>query len=160
MKYKIGFFAFANLFSFRWWGCFYKYMKGIIRYTNGNYKESIKDFEYILQNGAFEPVISLVYENLGINYTRLNDFIKAEEYLTISRNYEDQQNNGCLFMWLGYIYLVKQQHEESLNCFRKARQFSDKPVSKWLVNRNYIQEQIESLEDDIKAKYKDVLTNN
>ena len=160
MKYKTGFFAFVNLFSFRWWRCFYKYTRGVIRYTNGKYKESITDFEWILQNGAFDPVISLVYENLGINYARLNDFNKAEEYLEKSSKDKTQANNGYLHMWLGYVYLQKQRHEESLNCFLKARKLSEQPVDKWLVDHKYIQERIDSLEDEIKIKYKEILTNN
>ena len=160
MKFKTGFFVFRNIVSRTWCKSTYKYIRGIIRYTNGKYQASIDDFQWILDNGAFAPVTCLLYENLGINYARLQDFNKAEEYLVKSSIDKKQQDNGYLFMWLGYIYLVKKRYEESLNCFLKARQFSQQSIDKWLVDHQYIQERIDKLEDEIKNKYKEILTNN
>ena len=101
-----------------------------------------------------------MYENLGVNYVRMKDFNKAEEYLVRALDDKAQQRNGYLFMWLGYVYLVKKRHEESLACFRTARQLSQKGYYKWLVDHNYVERQIEELQEDIRDKYKGILKNN
>ncbi len=77
MKIKL-----RNLVSASWWNCAFRYARGVIRYAYGKYNDAIADFQWILKSGAFEPVSSLVYENLGINYARLKEFGKAEKYLS------------------------------------------------------------------------------
>jgi tetratricopeptide (TPR) repeat protein len=102
----------------------------------------------------------LLYENLGVNYVCLKDFDKAEEYLVRALDGKAQQRNGYLFMWLGYVYLVKKRREESLACFRSARQLSRRGYYKWLVDHNYVQRQIEELEEDIRGEYNTILRSN
>lgn len=160
MKFAIGYFAPRNLFNSDWWKCNFRYLRGLIRYIRGQYQASVDDFQWILNNCAFAPVEPLLYENLGMNYVRLKDFNKAEEYLVKASNNKTQQRNGYLFMWLGYVYLVMKRHEESLTCFRNARQLSQKGYYKWLVGHNYVEKRIEELEEEIRDKYKDILRNN
>jgi tetratricopeptide (TPR) repeat protein len=90
----------------------------------------------------------------------MRDFDKAEEYLVKAKDHEAQQQNGYLFMWLGYVYLVKKRHEESLACFQSARELSQKEYYKWLVDHSYVQRQIEELQGDIRDKYKAILRND
>ncbi len=160
MKFPIGNITPTNLFNRNWWKCNFRYLRGLIRYIRREYQASVDDFQWILNNGAVVPMNSLVYENLGINYVRLKDFDKAEEYLSKALNDKFQQKNGYLFMWLGYVYLVKKRHEESFTCFRNARQLSQRGYYKWLVDHNYVQRQIEELQEDIRNKYKEILKNN
>ena len=63
-------------------------------------------------------------------------------------------------MWLGYVYLVKKRHDESLNCFRKALHLGQKGIDKWMVQHKYVSERIDELEDKIKERYKEILTLN
>ncbi len=160
MKLKTGFFALRNISNGNWWICNYKYVRGLNRYSRGKYRGSIDDFQWILNNGAFAPVTHILYEHLGINYARLQEFNKAEEYLVKSSHDIRQQDNSYFLMWLGYVYLVKKEYEESLNCFRRARQFSQKGLNKWILDHQYIRERIDILEEEIKAKYKEILTCN
>ena len=160
MRFAIGYLTPKNLFNTDWWKCNFRYLRGLIRYIDKRYQSSVDDFQWILKNGSFAPVESLVYENLGVNYVRMKDFNKAEEYLVRALDDKAQQRNGYLFMWLGYVYLVKKRHEESLACFRTARQLSQKGYYKWLVDHNYVERQIEELQEDIRDKYKGILKNN
>ncbi|HSA77300.1 MAG TPA: tetratricopeptide repeat protein, partial [Nitrospirota bacterium] len=144
----------------RWWACGFRYTRGVIRYAYGKYNESIADFLWILKDGSFAPVSCLVYENLGINYARLEDFVKAEEYLTKSSQDKTQDDNGYLFMWLGYIHLINNRHDQSLNCFRKAQKHGRSGYQKWLVQEKYVEERINMLEDEIRKKYTDIFSNN
>jgi tetratricopeptide (TPR) repeat protein len=160
MKFRAGFFALRNISNLDWWKCFYKYVRGIIRLTHCKSQASIEDFQWILNNGAFSKVTSLLYENLGVNYARLHDFNKAEKYLIESSKDKEQENNAHLFMWLGYVYLMKEKHEEALNYFQKSRKFTSKRIDRWVVNEQYIKKRINDLEDEIRIKYKEVLTNN
>ncbi len=155
MKLKL-----RNLFSVNWWKCAYRYTRGVIRYAYGKYNGSVDDFLWILKNGAFAPVSYLIYENLGINYARLKNFTKAEEYFIKSSSDKTQEDNGYLFMWLGYIHLINKRHEQALDCFRKAREHGRAGYQKWLVQEKYVDEQINSLETEIRKKYTDIFPNN
>ena len=126
MKLKL-----QNILSVGWWKCAYLYIRGVIRYAGGKYDASIADFQWILKNGAFASISCLVYENLGINYARLKDFGKAEEYLFKAAD-NTQKDNGYLFMWLGYIHLINNGHEQALDCFRNAREHGRTGYQKWL----------------------------
>lgn len=160
MKFAIGCLTPGNLFNSDWWKCSFRYLRGLIRHIRREYQASVDDFQWILNNRAFARVDYLLYENLGMNYVRLKDFDKAEEYFIKAKDHKAQQQNGYLFMWLGYVYLVKRRHEESLACFRTARQLSQKGYHKWLVDHNYVQRQIEEFEEEIREKYKGILKNN
>jgi tetratricopeptide (TPR) repeat protein len=154
MKLKL-----RNLLSVSWWKCAYRYTRGVIRYAYGKYDDSIADFQWILKNGSFASVSCLVYENLGINYARLKDFVNAEENL-FKAAADIQEDNGYLFMWLGYIHLINNRHEQALDCFRNAREHGRTGYQKWLVQEKYIKERINLLEDEIRKKYTDVFSNN
>jgi tetratricopeptide (TPR) repeat protein len=160
MKFAIGYFTPRNLLNSDWWKCNFRYLRGLIRYIRQKYQASVDDFQWILNNRTFARVDYLLYENIGINYVRLKDFNKAEEYLLKAKDHKAQQQNGYLFMWLGYVYLVKKRYEESLACFRTARQLSQKGYYKWLVDHNYVERQIEQLQEDIRGKYNAILRNN
>ena len=139
----------------------YKYLRGVNRLLHGRYEASINDFQWILDNGITSTVTkSLIYENLGVNFARLHKFNKAEEYLVKSSNDKKQQDSGHLFMWLGYVYLMKERYEDSINCFLKAREFGKKGLDRLVVDRQYIQNRIDQLDAEIKNKYKEILTNN
>jgi len=155
MKFKL-----LNLLNVSWWKCAYLYMRGVIRYADGKYEASVADFLWILNNGAFAPVSGLVYENLGINYARLNDLVKAEEYLFKASDNIRKKDNGYLFMWLGYIHLINNRHEQALDCFRKARDYGRTGYQKWLVQEKYVKERIDMLEVEIRKKYTDIFSNN
>jgi tetratricopeptide (TPR) repeat protein len=155
MKLKL-----RNLFGVNWWKCSYRYTRGVIRYVYGKYNSSIDDFQWILENGAFAPMSCLIYENLGINYARLKDFTKAEEYFIKSSSDKSQEDNGYLFMWLGYIHLINNRHEQALDCFRKARERGRAGYQRWLVQEKYVQERINLLEAEIRKKYTDIFSSN
>ena len=156
MKFAIGYLSPKNLFNSDWWRCNFRYFRGLIR-SRRRYQASVEDFQWILNNGAFAPAESLVYENLGVTYARMKDFDKAEEYLVKALDSKAQQRNGYMFMWLGYVYLVKKRHEESLACFQAARQLSRKGYYKWIVDHSYVERQIEKLEGDIREKFESIL---
>jgi len=160
MTFPIGYITPKNLFKSNWWKCHFRYLRGMIRFLRKKYRPSVDDFQWILSNRAFARVDYLVYENLGMNYVHLKDFSKAEEYFVKAKDHKAQQQNGYLFMWLGYVYLVQKRHEESLACFQNARQLSRRGYYKWLVNHNYVERQIEELQGDIRNKYKEILRNN
>ncbi len=155
MKFKL-----RNIFSISWWRCSYKYIRGVYREAYGEYEASNTDYFWILENGAYEPMACLLHENIGINYARMKLFAKAEEYLIKSSNDKSQDDNGYLYMWLGYIHLVNNRHELSLDCFRKAREHGRAGYQKWLVQMKYVEERINSLEDEIRKKYTDILSRN
>lgn len=159
MKFPIGYLSPKNLFNGDWWKCNFRYLRGLIR-SRRRYHASVEDFQWILNNGAFAPVESLVHENLGVTYARIKDFDKAEEYLVRALDNKAQQRNGYLFMWLGYVYLVKKRHEESVACFRVARQLSQRGYYKWLVDHKYVARQIEELQDFTRDKQKAILIND
>ncbi len=150
---------FRNLFSVRWWECSFRYTRGVIRYAYGKYNDSITDFQWIVKDGSFGPVSCLVYENLGINYARLKNFSKAEEYLFKAAE-DSKEDNGYLFMWLGYIHLINNSHEQALDCFCKAREHGRSGYQKWLVQERYVEERINMLEDEIRKKYTNIFSNN
>ncbi len=155
MKFKL-----RNIVSVSWWQCACRYIRGIYREANGKYQASNADYYWILENGAFAPMACLLYENLGINYARMNKFAKAEVYLLKSSRDTSQNDNGYLYMWLGYIHLVNNRHELALDCFRNAREHGRTGYQKWLVQMKYVEERISSLEDEIRKKYTDILSNN
>jgi tetratricopeptide (TPR) repeat protein len=154
MKIKL-----RNLVSVSWWNCAFRYTRGVIRYAYGKYNDAIADFQWILKSGAFEPVSSLVYENLGINYARLKEFGKAEEYLFKAAE-KIEEDDGYLFMWLGYIHMINDRHEQALDCFRKARENGRSGYQKWLVQEKYVEERIGLLETEIRRKYTEIFSNN
>ncbi len=156
MKFIIGYLSPKNLFNNDWWKCNFRYFRGLIT-SRRRHQAAIEDIQWILNNGTFARVDYLVYENLGMNYVRMKDFDKAEEYLVKAKDHEAQQKNGYLFLWLGYVYLVKKRHEESLACFQSARKLSQKGYYKWLVNHDYVERKIEELQGDIRNKYEEII---
>jgi tetratricopeptide (TPR) repeat protein len=160
MKLKIRKAKLKNLINKNWWMCFYRHFRGLIRLGKNNYA-LIDDCQWILNNGAYKDFEYFIYENMGMSYVFLKRYNLAERYLLEALNYVEQQQNGSIMMWLGYVYLIKKQHEDSLYYFKKASQYSKKgAINKWLVDHQYVQNQIEELEENIRDKYKEILTNN
>ncbi len=71
-----------------------------------------------------------------------------------------QDDNGSLFMWLGYIHLINNRHDQALNCFCKAREHGRSGYQKWLVQEKYVEDRINMLEDELRKKYTDLLSRN
>ena len=93
-----------------------------------------------------------MYKHLGIIRARQEKFDEAEKYLLEASALRKAEKDGELLMWLGYIYLVKRSYLESLECFKKAQDYGQKGINKWLIEKKYIQQNIKDLDKVISKK--------
>ena len=160
MTYEGSIFRVKHLFCVSVWKCFLRYMRGIWRLSGKRYEESFQDFQWNLNNCENLGINNLVYKHLGIICARQENYEEAENYLLKASSLKRVERDGELFMWLGYVFMVKQKYPESLDCFRKANKLGQRGLQKYFVQHEYVKDHINKLEDHIKETYKEIITFN
>ena len=150
---------FKEVFKKDFWICFGKYIRGTVNIAHEKYDFAINDFNWILENGGLPATESLIYVNLGVAYARLNNFKRAEECLTKATEYESNKSNGELYQWLGYISCVRDQYKDAIEYFRKAFALGQRGIDRWLVNQEYVKNNIIKLDKIIREENRDIFPN-
>ncbi len=113
------------------------------------YDDAFLDFKWALENGESLPITNLVYKHMGIIRARQKTFDEAESYLIKASSFRKAEKDAELFMWLGYIHLIKKNYSESFQFFKKAKFYGRKGINKWLIEKEYIQQHIKELDEVI-----------
>ncbi len=153
IKSKNPLFLAKQLLTASFWRCTFKYVKGLKHYEKDRYQQAIDCFTWIIDNGGMTSVKHLLYKMIGICYARMFDLDKAGKYLVMAMAYPQLKNDGELFMWIGYLYLTKENYPESMKYFQRALQLGQKGIYKRLVKQRYIRERIADIDKILREKY-------
>jgi len=110
------------------------------------YEKSFSDFQWILDNCGDFTIQNVLYKQQGIIRARQKYFDEAEKYLEKASSFKKSETDYELFMWRGYICLVKKSYSEALEYFQQAKRHGQKGINKWIVEKEYIQTNIKELE--------------
>jgi signal transduction histidine kinase len=74
--------------------------------------------------------ISAIYQNIGVSYLHLNDFIKAETYLFKSKDLKEKENDNVslinLYMNIANLYYLQYKDDQAIPYFEKSYALSKK----------------------------------
>ena len=94
---------------------------GIVYFEQKLYKNALEIYNHarlILENQQMKPQLATVYNNLGVTYTVLQDFKKAEKYISLANNLSvelsDRVAEAISINNLGKILFAQNKFEESV----------------------------------------------